>query len=249
LFPVLSDKGKGLFLFVGLPGKPNTRDRGQDAETLHARTLRGLPLARTESLRFRQRNQALYGYYAFGEYDSRKPPSPSWAGAFVKTGFWKCARPPGYRSPSRPFPCLGLRAPRPFSLQRPRPPFSKIPAAIDKILASFLARRDEKTGLYKLFEGKQYWTFYEWAPGLEQKNEAEQVPRVLSGWTRRTTSSCWKRLKPIGTCSSSTEKRNPRLVGNKINRVKKGYPPNFWTGSVSSTRLSPTETASGTIVN
>ncbi len=116
------------------------------------------------------RNQALYGYYAFGEY------------AFPRQSFrllgW------GKREDGLLELCAPARVPITipiFSLAwicelREHGLFSgddtlfrEFAPTIRSILSAFQARRDEATGLYGLFEGKEYWTFYEWIDGLDNR--------------------------------------------------------------------------------
>lgn len=116
------------------------------------------------------RNQALYGYYAFGEY------------AFPKQSFrllgW------GKRDDG----LLELCAPAKVSITIPifslawicelhehglfsgnNSLFREFQPVIRSILEAFRSRRDETTGICSLFEGKEYWTFYEWIDGLDNR--------------------------------------------------------------------------------
>jgi hypothetical protein len=116
------------------------------------------------------RNQALYGYYAFGEY------------AFPRQSFrllgW------GKREDG----LLELCAPAKVPITIPifstawvcelrehwlfsgdSTLFREFRPTIRAILDAFRSRRDKATGLYNLFEGKEYWTFYEWIDGLDSR--------------------------------------------------------------------------------
>lgn len=48
--------------------------------------------------------------------------------------------------------------------------FKEYRPAVKKILETFYQKHDKASGLYGLFSGQGYWTFYEWADGLDFKN-------------------------------------------------------------------------------
>ncbi|MFH2069069.1 MAG: family 78 glycoside hydrolase catalytic domain [Candidatus Omnitrophota bacterium] len=124
---------------------------------------------------FDSRNQALYGYYAFGEYDFPEISFSLLGWGLHEDGLLEMCAPGRIPFTIPSFSLVWISALRDHFLFSGRARlFRKFRPTIDKILASFLVRRDEQTGLYKLFEGNQYWSFYEWAPGLEQKNETER---------------------------------------------------------------------------
>lgn len=116
------------------------------------------------------RNQALYGYYAFGEY------------AFPRQSFrllgW------GRRDDGLLELCAPARVPvnipifslawigelhEHFLFSGDNTLCREFRPTIKAILDAFLSRHDPETGLYTLFEGKEYWTFYEWINGLDNR--------------------------------------------------------------------------------
>lgn len=120
---------------------------------------------------FDSRNQALYGYYVFGEYTFPETSFSLLGWGQREDGLLEMCAPGRIPFTIPSFSLVWISALRDHFLFSGRDRlFRKFRPTIDKILSSFLVRRDEKTGLYKLFEGEGYWTFYEWAPGLCRKN-------------------------------------------------------------------------------
>lgn len=126
------------------------------------------------------RNQALYGYYAFGEYDYPQQ-------SFRLLGWGRrddglldlCA--PARNASNTTIPIFSLSwisAVRDHYLFSGRPTlFREFLPTIEGILKSALNRPDTRTGLYNIFDGPGYWSFYEWAPGLTHKEEPLLGPK------------------------------------------------------------------------
>lgn len=121
------------------------------------------------------RNQALYGYYAFGEYTY---PVQS----FRLLGWGK--RPDGFLELCAParvptcipiFPLVWISAIRDHYLFSGQPTlFREFRNTAAGLLRKFLDHRDTKTGLCNIFDG--YWAFYEWTDGLSHKPEPTFTP-------------------------------------------------------------------------
>lgn len=56
---------------------------------------------------------------------------------------------------------------------------SEIYPKLQSVLGAFLSRIDERNGLVMPFEGKEYWNFYEWSDGLDEKEFFDEKTRRL----------------------------------------------------------------------
>jgi hypothetical protein len=54
---------------------------------------------------------------------------------------------------------------------------SEIYPKLQSVLGAFLSRIDERNGLVMPFEGKEYWNFYEWSDGLDEKEFFDEKTR------------------------------------------------------------------------
>ena len=121
---------------------------------------------------FDSRNQALYGYYAFGEYRFPEESFRLLGWSLREDGLLELSAPARVPITIPIFSLVWICALRDHFLFSGREKlFAEFQKTIEKILTAFLARPDEKTGLYRLFDGEAYWTFYEWAPGLDYKKK------------------------------------------------------------------------------
>ncbi|MDD2709942.1 MAG: family 78 glycoside hydrolase catalytic domain [Verrucomicrobiae bacterium] len=121
---------------------------------------------------FDSRNQALYGYYAFGEYDFPAESFRLLGWGQREDGLLELCAPARVCITIPIFSLVWICALRDHFLFSGRPDlFREFKPAAERILSAFLARKDEKTGLCRLFDDKGYWTFYEWAPGLSGKED------------------------------------------------------------------------------
>jgi len=113
------------------------------------------------------RLQALYGYYAFGDYRFPEVSFGLLGRSVDETGLVALTA-PGWSEVNIPmfsFSWVVAAAEHGFysangSLFRDYRP------AMERILTDAFARQDAATGLYLPPEGLQYWHFYEWIPGL-----------------------------------------------------------------------------------
>jgi len=131
---------------------------------------------------FDSRNQALYGYYAFGEYDAPEESFRLLGWGQGDDGLIELCAPARVRITIPSFSLVWIAEVRDHVLFSGRQTlWRQFRATIERVLDANLARRDAATGLCSLFEGDRYWTFYEWAPGLDnrRRNEAgEWEPRL-----------------------------------------------------------------------
>ncbi|MDD3925082.1 MAG: family 78 glycoside hydrolase catalytic domain [bacterium] len=117
---------------------------------------------------FDSRNQALYGYYAFGNYD--------FAGVSLDL-LGRGIRPDGLLELCAParvpvnIPCFSLvwiTALAEHMLYSERMDlFTDYQAQIDSMLERVFCRLDDATGLYRLPAGDGLWHFYDWQDGLD----------------------------------------------------------------------------------
>lgn len=115
------------------------------------------------------RNQALYGYYAFGEYDYPQQSFRLLGWGRRDDGLLELCAPARCKAIIPTFSLAWISAVYEHWLFSGRPTLLReFRATTEKILASFTKRRDEASGLYNNFEAG-YWAFYEWAPGLDYK--------------------------------------------------------------------------------
>jgi len=113
------------------------------------------------------RLQALYGYYAFGDY---RFPEVSFdlLGRSIDESGLVALTAPGWSEVNIPifsFSWIVAVAEHGFFSGQPTL-FQKYRPAIERLLADAFTRRDARTGLYEPPEGQRYWHFYEWVPGL-----------------------------------------------------------------------------------
>jgi hypothetical protein len=131
---------------------------------------------------FDSRNQALYGYYAFGEYDAPEESFRLLGWGQGDDGLLELCAPAKVRITIPSFSHVWIAEVRDHVLFSGRPAlWREFRPTIERVLATNLARRDAATGLCALFEGERYWTFYEWAPGLDnrRRNDAGELePRL-----------------------------------------------------------------------
>lgn len=121
---------------------------------------------------FDSRNTALFGYYAFGEYQYPVPSFSLLGDGQRRDGLLELCAPARVPITIPIFSLIWISALRDHCLFSGRTALiKKYRASAQKILETFLEQKDEKTGLYGLFHDDRYWTFYEWAPGLDFKSD------------------------------------------------------------------------------
>ncbi len=112
------------------------------------------------------RNQMLYGYYLWGNYDFAAASLNLFSGAMREDGFLRLTAPSRFHRLIPVFTTIWpleiyehLLFSGDFSV------WDKQRDNLRCICAKLLALRDEKSALYRA-DGEGYWHFYEWAPGL-----------------------------------------------------------------------------------
>lgn len=116
------------------------------------------------------RNQALYGYYAFGEYTYPLQSFRLLGWGKRPDGFLELCAPARTQACIPIFPLVWISALRDHYLFSGRPTlFREFRETAAGLLRKFLDHRDTKTGLCNIFDG--YWGFYEWVDGLVYKTE------------------------------------------------------------------------------
>ena len=145
------------------------------------------------------RNQMLFGYYAFGEYEFAKASLRLMSLSIRDDDFLELCSP---AKVSITIPCFS--AVYPVQLQEYLA-FSKdkafaremLPVA-ERIGNMFLRHRDE-TGMVPTFRDKKYWNFYEWQPYLEgyQVPEQDNLPQRYDAPLQAFVSLCLARLAII----------------------------------------------------
>ncbi len=112
------------------------------------------------------RNQALYGYYAFGEYAYPRQSFRllGWGGR--ADGLLEMCAPASVDIVIPIFSLVWIRSLQEHWLfSGDSTLFDEFQPVIERILGAFLARVDEPTGVTRTFAG--LWSFYEWTTGLD----------------------------------------------------------------------------------
>lgn len=117
------------------------------------------------------RNSSLFNYYTFGDYDFPAESARLLGQSLRGDGLLELCAPARVPITIPVFSLVWICTVRDHYLFSGRPGlFREFEAVIGRILEVHLARHDAKTGLFGLFTGKEHWTFYEWAPGLDFKD-------------------------------------------------------------------------------
>lgn len=117
------------------------------------------------------RNSALFNYHTFGDYDFAAESIRLLGQGQRADGLLELCAPARASVTIPTFSLvwiLSLRDHFLFSGQARL--FREYEPVARRILEVFVDRTDERTGLCRLFDGDEYWAFYEWAPGLDFKN-------------------------------------------------------------------------------
>jgi len=119
------------------------------------------------------RLQALYGYYAFGDYRFPEVSFGMLHETVKESGFLGLIAPGDYPVTIPSFSFAWIAAIAEHWLHGGSDTlYRQVGATISKIIASALSRYDAESGLYSLPEGSGFWHFYEWTPGLAGEEEA-----------------------------------------------------------------------------
>jgi len=117
------------------------------------------------------RNSSLFNYYTFGDYDFPAESARLLGQSLREDGLLELCAPARVPVTIPVFSLVWICTLRDHYLFSGRPGlFREFEPVIRRILEVHLALRDAKTGLCGLFTGREHWTFYEWAPGLDFKD-------------------------------------------------------------------------------
>ncbi|MEI7436968.1 MAG: family 78 glycoside hydrolase catalytic domain, partial [bacterium] len=118
------------------------------------------------------RSQALYGYYAFGEYAFPQQSFRLLGWGRRDDGLIEMCAPAGVPVTIPVFSLAWICALHEHWLFSGSDRlFREYRATITTIFDAFRSRFDKRSGLYGLFDGKGYWAFYEWINELDYKRE------------------------------------------------------------------------------
>ncbi|MBQ8748616.1 MAG: family 78 glycoside hydrolase catalytic domain [Oscillospiraceae bacterium] len=126
------------------------------------------------------RNQALAGYYAFGEYDF---PYASWKlfEPFMRSdGMFPLTVPSENKKTIPSFNLAWVIACEELVTYGGEK-YNTFGPSIRKMLDSFAAKAEN--GILSSFEGAQYWNFFEWADGLAGRNNVSETPKKSAALT------------------------------------------------------------------
>lgn len=129
---------------------------------------------------FDSRNQALYGYYSFGNYDFAQASIDLLGRGIRQDGLLRLTA-PGNAGVTIPiFSLVWISELAEHWLHSGRPGlFRKFAAQVQFMLETVFGRRDDVTGLYRIPGGKGMWNYYDWMDGLAGSGDAENSPDVL----------------------------------------------------------------------
>jgi hypothetical protein len=117
------------------------------------------------------RNSALFNYYTFGDYAYAAESLRLLGQGLRADGLLELCAPARVPITIPIFSLAWICAVRDHYLFSGRSElFREFEPAILRILEAFGSRHDARTGLFELFIGEAFWTFYEWAPGLDFKD-------------------------------------------------------------------------------
>jgi alpha-L-rhamnosidase len=148
------------------------------AEQVHETSVRTLELCMHEHYEdcpwreqalyaYDSRNQALFGYYALGDYDFAAASFDLLGRGLTDEGLLELCAPAVVHVNIPIFSFTWVMAVAEHWLFSGQPTlFKRFDNTVEKILATALDRPDPKTGLYRMPTGDHIWQFYEWTPGL-----------------------------------------------------------------------------------
>ncbi len=154
------------------------------AMKLHDTAVRTLELCRHEHYEdcpwreqalygYDSRLQALYGYYAFGDYRFPEVSFGMLHETLKASGFLGLIAPGDHPATIPGFSFAWIAAVAEHWLYSGSDVlYQQVAPTVQKIIVTALSSYDEASGLYLLPEGNGFWHFYEWTPGLAGEGEA-----------------------------------------------------------------------------
>ncbi|MEI6168910.1 MAG: family 78 glycoside hydrolase catalytic domain [bacterium] len=130
---------------------------------------------------FDGRNQALYGYYCFGNYDFAATSFDLLGRGIRADGLLELCAPAKIPCTIPMFSLVWISALAEHWMHAGSPVlFEKFSGQIKLMLEVVLARKDGGSGLYRTPVSPDLWHFYEWAPGLD--NDRDPGERLDAPW-------------------------------------------------------------------
>lgn len=177
---------------------------------------------------FDARNQALYGYYAFGNYDFAEVSFDLLGQGLRQDGLLELCAParPPCNIPS--FSLVWITALAEHWMYSGRPAlFTACREQVERILETVQARHDPDTGLYGNLVGEDLWHFYDWMDGLAgHAGEAEGEGRLDAPYNlfvhEALDSYAWM-------LAQAGQKDEAACMREKRDRLAEAVYRNFWS--------------------
>ncbi len=169
------------------------------------------------------RLQALYGYYAFGDYRFPEVSFGMLHETLKESGFLGLIAPGDYPAtiPSFSFAWIAAVAEH-WLYSGSDILYRRVGSAVKKIIASALSRYDDESGLYFLPEGNGFWHFYEWTAGLAGEGGASAHHAAYHLHLHEALRCTIWLLK------QSREESSARPLEAKLTALGKAIHRNFW---------------------
>lgn len=176
------------------------------------------------------RNQALCGYYCFGEYDFAESAFSLFAEKLNKDGMFEICAPAQDRITIPSFSMAWILAIRDLVLFSGRIPTAvRLMPAIKQMLAAYMGTMEN--GLMKTPSGDRYWNFYEWADGLDD-------PLIFTNPSARDDSGridaplnlffCLALQAGMELAGWVGDREASALYGSCLADLRKAFHPIFW---------------------
>ena len=171
---------------------------------------------------FDGRNQALYGYYIFGNYDFAAVSFDLLGRGIRDDGLLELCAPAKIPITIPMFSLVWITALAEHWMHSGNPRlFEKFSGQIKSMLEAVFARKDCLTGLYLAPVSPEMWHFYEWVPGLDSANDSAM--RLDAPWNlflHETLGAYSQMLRLSGKISEADEIDAKRLdLGHSITKV------------------------------
>ena len=122
------------------------------------------------------RNQMLCGYYALGEYAMPRASLRLMALGFREDGLLELCAPARVSVTIPSFTAMFLVQLQEYHLYSGDSEFAREMLPVARAVAEALLARVDGSGLIPAWEGRQYWNFYEWMPGLDGHTDRKCPP-------------------------------------------------------------------------